>query len=54
MRDYVEIGISAVIIAVIYGIFRIFNLLPDDLGVNEAMSYWMIFGLGLVAAVSGL
>jgi sulfite exporter TauE/SafE len=51
-RDYLEIGLAAIAVAAIYVLFKALNILPDDLGVTDAMSYWAVLGLGLVAAFS--
>ncbi len=51
-RDYLEIGLAAVAVAAIFGILKAFDLVPNNFGVSESMSYWMVLGLGAVAAVS--
>ncbi len=51
-RDYLEIGLAAVAVAALYALFKQFNFLPDGLGISDAMSYWVVLGLGVVAAFS--
>ncbi len=49
---YAEIGAVLVIIAGLYLILNQLNLIPQNFGVSDTMSYGFIFLLGLVAAVS--
>src|SRR5437879_2433510 len=51
-RDYVEIGAAfLIIVAILFGLGQL-DLLPNQFGVSETMSYGLIFAIGLVASVS--
>src|SRR5256885_14052738 len=51
-RDYVEIGAAfLIIVAILFGLGRL-DLLPNQFGVTETMSYGLVFVIGLVASVS--
>ncbi|MFH1207363.1 MAG: sulfite exporter TauE/SafE family protein [Patescibacteria group bacterium] len=51
-RDYGQLGMIVVIVVALFLLLRRLHLLPNDFGVNETMSLWLVFGIGLVAAVS--
>ena len=51
-RDYLEIGAAFLIIVVILLVLRQLDLLPNQFGVSETMSYGLVFVIGLVASVS--
>jgi sulfite exporter TauE/SafE len=51
-RDYVEIGAAFLIIVAILLVLGQLDLLPNQFGVSETMSYGLIFVIGLVASVS--
>src|SRR6266403_5437548 len=51
-RDYVEIGAAfLIIVAILFGLGQL-DLLPNQFGVSETMSYGLVFIIGLVASVS--
>src|SRR5882724_8313490 len=51
-RDYVEIGAAfLIIVAILFGLGQL-DLLPNQFGVSESMSYGLVFVIGLVASVS--
>ncbi len=51
-RDYVEIGAAILIIVAILLLLGRLDLLPNQFGVSETMSYGLVFVIGLVASVS--
>src|SRR5258707_15213108 len=51
-RDYVEIGAAFLIIIAILLTLGQLDLLPNQFGVSETMSYGLVFVIGLVASVS--
>jgi len=51
-RDYVEIGAAFLIIVAILLVLGQLDLLPNQFGVSETMSYGLVFVVGLVASVS--
>lgn len=51
-RKYAEIGAAFLFIIGIYLLLKQFEILPENLGVTDNMSYGFIFVLGLVAATS--
>jgi sulfite exporter TauE/SafE len=52
VRDYLEIGaVLLIVIAAIFALRRL-DLLPNQFGVSETMSYGLVFAIGLVASVS--
>src|SRR3989344_887016 len=51
-RKYAEIGAAFLFIVGIYLLLKQFQLIPQNLGVTDNMSYGFIFVLGLVAATS--
>jgi len=51
-EDYVEIGAAFLIFISLYLFLKQFNLLPSGFGVSDNISYFFVFGLGLVAALS--
>ena len=51
-RDYVEIGAAFLIIVAILLVLGQLDLLPNQFGVSETMSYGLVFVIGLVASVS--
>jgi sulfite exporter TauE/SafE len=51
-RDYVEIGAAFLIIIAILLVLGQLDLLPNQFGVSETMSYGLVFVIGLVASVS--
>jgi len=51
-RDYVEIGAAFLIIVAILLMLGKLDLLPNQFGVSETMSYGLVFVIGLVASVS--
>lgn len=51
-RDYAEIAAAfLIIIAILFGLGR-FDLLPNQFGMSETMSYGLVFVIGMVASVS--
>src|SRR5437868_1235533 len=51
-RDYVEIGAAfLIIVAILFGLGQL-DLLPNQFGVSETMSYGLVFIIGVVASVS--
>lgn len=51
-RDYAEIGAAFLIItAILFGLGQL-DLLPNQFGVSETMSYGLVFVIGVVASVS--
>ncbi len=50
--DYTVIGAMFVVVIGLYLFLGQFDLLPKDFGITNNMSYFFIFGLGLVAAMS--
>jgi sulfite exporter TauE/SafE len=51
-RDYVEISAAFLIIVAILLVLGQLDLLPNQFGVSETMSYGLVFVIGLVASVS--
>src|SRR5882762_9377727 len=51
-RDYAEIGAAFLIIVAVLLVLGQLNLLPNQFGVSETMSYGLVFVIGLVASVS--
>jgi sulfite exporter TauE/SafE len=51
-RDYVEIGAAFLVIIAILLVLGQLDLLPNQFGVSETMSYGLVFVIGLVASVS--
>ena len=51
-RDYLEIGAAFLIIVAILLVLGQLDLLPNQFGVSETMSYGLVFVVGLVASVS--
>src|SRR3977135_352844 len=51
-RDYVEIGAAFLIIVAILLVLGRLDLLPNQFGVSETMSYGLVFMIALVASVS--
>ncbi len=51
-RDYVEIGAAFLIIIAILLVLGQLDLLPNQFGVSETISYGLVFVVGLVASVS--
>jgi len=51
-RDYLEIGAAFLIVIGVLLVLAQFDLLPTQLGVDDSMSYGLIFVIGLVASVS--
>lgn len=51
-RDYGQVGAIVVVVIGLYLALRQFHLLPGDFGAKDNMSLWLVFGIGLVAAVS--
>ena len=49
---YLEIGAALLLIAGLYLILKQFDILPNNFGVSENMSYGFVFVLGLIAATS--
>lgn len=50
--DYLQIGAIFFVVVAIYLFLKETELIPSGLGVSENMSYWVVFLIGLVAAVS--
>lgn len=50
-KDYFEVGGAFLVVTALYLILKQFDLLPN-IGVSENMSYWIVFLIGLVAALS--
>src|SRR3954468_16619530 len=51
-RDYAEIGAAFLIIVAVLLVLGQLDLLPNQFGVSETMSYGLVFVVGLVASVS--
>jgi sulfite exporter TauE/SafE len=51
-RDYIEIGAAFLIIVAILLVLGQLDLLPNQFGMSETMSYGLIFVVGLVASMS--
>ena len=51
-RDYAEIAAAFLIVVGILFLLGQLNLLPKQFGVSEAMSYGLVFVIGLVASIS--
>src|SRR5258705_8966026 len=51
-RDYAEIGAAFLIIVAVLLVLGQLDLLPNQFGVSETMSYGLVFVIGLVASVS--
>jgi len=52
LLDFLEIGAAFLIIVAIFLVLGRFDLLPNQFGVSETMSYGLVFVIGLVASVS--
>jgi len=51
-RSWAEIGAALVVIAGIYFVLKQFNVIPQNFGITDNMSYGFVFVLGLIAATS--
>ncbi|HLD33921.1 MAG TPA: sulfite exporter TauE/SafE family protein [Candidatus Nanoarchaeia archaeon] len=51
-RSWGEIGAALIVIAGIYFILKQFNVIPNNFGISDNMSYGFVFLLGLIAATS--
>src|SRR3989338_59763 len=51
-NDYIELASIFVILIGIYFLLKEFNILPQNFGVSDNMSYGVVFILGLIAAMS--
>ncbi len=51
-RDYLQLGWIVLVVLGLFFVLKQFHLLPNDFGAKESMSLWLVFSIGLVAAVS--
>lgn len=51
-KDYAEMGTMFMILVAAYLILKQFNILPQNFGISENMSFGFVFLIGLVAAMS--